>query len=169
MNKSGSGSRQYRVSGGRRRILCVRGSKNGPRNLTREEPALWRSEGEHSRQTWGAGHTRPVQWGNVERVEECEPRAQRQSGPFLVSYYRRLYFPGGSDGKASAYKAGDLSSIPGWERSSGEGNGNPLQYACLEKPMDGGACAAVHGSQSVVHDCATSLHFTRSLDCFEMK
>ena len=51
--------------------------------------------------------------GNVERVEECEPRAQRQSGPFLVSYYRRLYFPGGSDGKASAYKAGDLGSIPG--------------------------------------------------------
>ena len=48
-------------------------------------------------------------------------------------------FPGGSDGKASAYSAGDLGSIPGSGRSSGEGNGNPLQYSCLENPMDGGA------------------------------
>ena len=48
-------------------------------------------------------------------------------------------FPGGSDGKASAYSAGDLGSIPGSGRSSGEGNGNPLQYSCLENPMDRGA------------------------------
>ena len=55
-------------------------------------------------------------------------------------------FPGGSDGKTSAYNAGDLGSIPGSERSPGEGNGNPLQYSCLENPMDGGAwLAAVHG------------------------
>ena len=46
-------------------------------------------------------------------------------------------FPDGSDGKASAYNAGDPGSIPGLERSSGEGNGNRLQY-CLENPMDGG-------------------------------
>ena len=45
----------------------------------------------------------------------------------------------GSDGKASAYNAGDPGSIPGSGRSSGEGNGNPLQYSCLENPMDGGA------------------------------
>ena len=45
----------------------------------------------------------------------------------------------GSDGKASAYNAGDLGSIPGLGRSPGEGNGNPLQYSCLENPMDGGA------------------------------
>ena len=45
--------------------------------------------------------------------------------------------PGGSDGKASAYNVGDLGSIPGLGRSSGEGNGNPLQYSCLESPMDG--------------------------------
>ena len=44
-----------------------------------------------------------------------------------------------ADGKASAYNAGDLGSIPGSGRSSGEGNGNPLQYSCLENPMDGGA------------------------------
>ena len=47
--------------------------------------------------------------------------------------------PGGSDGKASAYNVGDPGSIPGLGRSSGEGNGNPLQYSCLENPMDGGA------------------------------
>ena len=46
---------------------------------------------------------------------------------------------GGSDGKASAHNAGDLGSIPGSGRSPGEGNGNPLQYSCLENPMDRGA------------------------------
>ena len=55
-------------------------------------------------------------------------------------------FPGGSDGKASVYNAGDLGSIPGLGRSPGEGNGNPLQYYCLENPMDRGAWkATVHG------------------------
>ena len=47
-------------------------------------------------------------------------------------------FPGGSDGKVSAYNVGDPVSIPGSGRSPGEGNGNPLQYSCLENPMDGG-------------------------------
>ena len=47
-------------------------------------------------------------------------------------------FPGGSDGKASAYNVGDLGSTPGLGRSSGEGNGNPLQYSCLANPMDRG-------------------------------
>ena len=55
-------------------------------------------------------------------------------------------FPGGSDGKASARNVGDPESIPGLGRSPGEGNGNPLQYSCLENPMDGGAWwATVHG------------------------
>ena len=48
-------------------------------------------------------------------------------------------FPGGSDGKVSVYNAGDPSSIPGLGRSPGEGNGNPLQYSCLENPIDRGA------------------------------
>ena len=48
-------------------------------------------------------------------------------------------FPGGSDGKSVCYNAGDPGSIPGLGRSPGEGNGNPLQYSCLENPMDGGA------------------------------
>ena len=48
-------------------------------------------------------------------------------------------FPGGSDGKATACNVGDLGSITGSGRSSGEGNGNPLQYCYLENSMDGGA------------------------------
>ena len=55
-------------------------------------------------------------------------------------------FPGGSDGKESACNAGDLGSIPVSGRSPGEGNGNPLQYSCLENPTEGGAWwATVHG------------------------
>ena len=49
-------------------------------------------------------------------------------------------FPGGSNGKVSAYNVGDPGSIPGSGRSPGEGNGNPLQYSCLENPMDREAC-----------------------------
>ena len=45
-------------------------------------------------------------------------------------------FPHSSVGKESACNAGDLGSIPGSGRSPGEGNGNPLQYSCLENPMD---------------------------------
>ena len=62
-------------------------------------------------------------------------------------------FPGGAEVKVSACKVGDLGSISGLGRSSGEGNGNPLQYSCLENPMAGGAWwAIVHGSQRVGHD-----------------
>ena len=52
-------------------------------------------------------------------------------------------FPGGSDGKESAYNAGDLGSIPGLGMSPGEENGNSLQYSCLENPMDRGAWRAI--------------------------
>ena len=45
-------------------------------------------------------------------------------------------FSGGSEGKASAYNVGDAGLIPGSGRSTGEGNGNPLKYSCLENPMD---------------------------------
>jgi len=47
--------------------------------------------------------------------------------------------PGGSNGKVSAYSAGDLGSISRSGGSPGEGNGNPLQYSCLENPMDRGS------------------------------
>ena len=48
-------------------------------------------------------------------------------------------FPGGSEVKASTWNAGDPGSIPGSGRSPGEGNGNPLQYSCLENTMERGA------------------------------
>ena len=54
-----------------------------------------------------------------------------------------LGFPGGSGGKESACNAGDPGLIPGWKRSPGEGHGNPLQYSCLEKPMDREAWQAI--------------------------
>ena len=69
-------------------------------------------------------------------------------------------FPGGSDGKVFAYDAEEPSSIPGWGRSLGEGNGNPHQYSCLEKS---------HGRRSLVGysprglkelDMTERLHFT---------
>ena len=59
-------------------------------------------------------------------------------------------------GKESACNAGDLDSIPGSGRSPGEGNGNPLQYPCLEHPMNRGTWqATVHGASRVGHDSAT--------------
>ena len=85
---------------------------------------------------------------------------------FWVSSFPFEYtvcFPGGSEVKASACNAGDLGSIPGSGSSPGEGNGNPLQYSCLENPKDGGAWwATVHGvpkSRTRLSDF-TSLHFT---------
>ena len=65
----------------------------------------------------------------------------------MVFTYRG--FPGGSEGKASAYNAGD----PGLGRSPGEGNGNPVQYSCLENPMDREAWQATnHGVSRVGHN-----------------
>ena len=55
----------------------------------------------------------------------------------------KSYFLGGSEGKESSCNAGDQGSIPGSGRSPGEGNGNPLQYSCLENSMDKGAWQAI--------------------------
>ena len=68
-------------------------------------------------------------------------------------------FPGGSDGKESACNVGDPGLIPGLGRSPGEGHGNPLQYSCLENPMDRGAL------QVTVHGVAkTQTHFVEQLN-----
>ena len=79
-----------------------------------------------------------------------------------MSYTYEKGFPGGSEVKASTCNEGDLGSIPGSGRSPGERNGNPLQYSCLENPMDGEAWrATVHGvakSRARLSDF-TSLHF----------
>ena len=78
-----------------------------------------------------------------------------------------LGFPGGSEVKASASNEGDPGSIPGLGRSPGEGNDNPLQYSCLENPMDREAWqATVHGvakSQTRLSD------FTHSNVCLIFK
>ena len=66
-------------------------------------------------------------------------------------------FPGGSDGKESACNVETLDSIPESERSPGEGNGNPLQYSCLENSMDKGPCGLQSiESQRVRHDWVTN-------------
>ena len=75
---------------------------------------------------------------------------------FLVSAPRVLGFPHSSVGKESVCNAGEPASIPGSGRSPGEGNGNPLQYSCLEIPMGRGTWwATVHGVTRVGHDLAT--------------
>ena len=75
----------------------------------------------------------------------------------IVSAFRILDFPGSSDSKASAYNAGDPVSIPGWGRSPREGNGNPLQYSCLDNPIVREAWqATVHGVARIGHNLATT-------------
>ena len=69
----------------------------------------------------------------------CPPVSTVAMNRTELGWSLELDFPGGSDGKASAYNTGDPGSIPGLGRSPGEGNGNPLQYSCLENPRDGGA------------------------------
>ena len=70
-----------------------------------------------------------------------------------------MCFSGSSDGKESAWNVGDLGLIPGWRKSSREGNGYPLQYSCLENPMDRGAWGAT------VMGTFTFFHFSA---CFTM-
>ena len=81
---------------------------------------------------------------------------------WTYTLFRR--FPGGLDGKEFAHNAGDPGSVPGLGRSPGEGHGNPLQYSCLENPMNRGArWATVHGvakSRTGLSDF-TFTHFTR--------
>ena len=75
-------------------------------------------------------------------------------GGVMITRVLQGGFPGGSDGKASACNVEDQGSIPGLGRSPGEGNGNSLQYSCLENSMDGGAWWATHSMalQRVRHD-----------------
>ena len=73
----------------------------------------------------GEGNGNPLQYS-------CPP-------PIKGAQRNILLFPGGFEVKASAWNVGDPGSIPGLGRSPGEGNGNPLQYSCLENYMEGGA------------------------------
>ena len=67
------------------------------------------------------------------------------------------YFPGGSDGKASVYNAGDPGSIPGLGSSPGEGNGNPLQYSCLPPTKKKGGLKEIFKKPKKNKD----MHFTK--------
>ena len=72
---------------------------------------------------------------------------------YKLIVYSKLGFTGGSDCKESACNAGDPGLIPGWGRSPGEGNGNPLQYSCPENSMDREAWqATVQGLPRVGHN-----------------
>ena len=76
----------------------------------------------------------------------CPYRLSSSNMPFMLSYVLPNRFPGSSDGKESAYNAGDPGLILGLGRCPGEGKGNSLQYSCLKNPMDRGAWRAiVHG------------------------
>ena len=78
--------------------------------------------------------------------------------------------PSSSAGKESACNAGDLGSIPGLGISPGEGNGSPLQYSCLENPMDRGAWqATVYGAARVEHDLVTKPPPPHESGMFTMK
>ena len=82
-----------------------------------------------------------------------------------LSHFHLFYwgFPGGSEGKASAYIAGDLGSIPGLGRSPGEGNGYPLQYSGLENSMDRRAWRATVHRVSKNQTRLSNFHFPLSL------
>ena len=76
----------------------------------------------------------------------CSPWGRKGLTGKVTSTSMVIGLPGGSDGKESACNVGDSGLIPGSGRSPGEGNGNPLQYSCLENPMDRGARrATVYG------------------------
>ena len=83
----------------------------------------------------------------------------------LIGIREVMGFPGGSDSEESACNVEDLGSIPGLGRSLGEGYGNPLQYSCLENPVDRGAWwATVHEvSESDMTECLSTAHMERSL------
>ena len=80
---------------------------------------------------------------------------------YIYYYYRlchRMGFPCDSKGKETACNVGDESSIPGLGTSPGEENGNPLQYSCLENPMDRGAWLAITHRVAKESDMTQQLH-----------
>ena len=82
---------------------------------------------------------------NICKIEDNTNTGNKHCQKQFTNSYNRL-----------ACNAGDLGSIPGMGRSPGEGNGSPLQYSCLENPMDKGAWqATIHGVTRVRHDLAT--------------
>ena len=73
-----------------------------------------------------------------------------------MKYCQPWDLPSGSDGKKSAYTAGEVGSIPGLRRPSGEGKVNPLQYSCLEISIDRGARQATVQATHTLHEVTKS-------------
>ena len=171
-------NRKWRILGvGRRRQwhptpVLLPGKSHGQRSLVGCSPwGRWESDMTEwlhfhfSLSCIGEGNGNPLQcswlenprdggawWAAVYGVAQSRTRLKR-----LSSSSSRVFkgFHGSLDGKASAYNAGDPGSVPGLGRSLGEGNGNPLQYSCLENPMDRGAWRAkVHEVARVRHNWA---------------
>ena len=103
-------------------------------------------------------HRRP-QWGKRNQesyLEKVKCELKFESEKKLREEKALLIKERWQDGKESASKAGDAGSNPGSGRSPGGGNGNPLQYSCLENPMDRGAWwVTVHGVTKSRHDWVT--------------
>ena len=98
----------------------------------------------------GEGNSNPLQYPCLENPRDEEAWQTTVHGVAkswtLSDFTFTFTFLGGSDGKEFSCNTGDLGSIPGLGRFPGEGNGKPLQYSCLENPMDRGAWqAVVHG------------------------
>ena len=90
----------------------------------------------------------PLQYSGLENSMDCIAHWVAKNRTRLSDFHFHSStkgFPGGSDGKEYARDAEDLGSIPGLRKSPGEENGDPLQYSCLENPMDRGTWwATVH-------------------------
>ena len=84
----------------------------------------------------------------IEKLTSCDWTRRLQV--FLPKGSYRWAFPSGSNGKEPACNAGDLGLILEWGKSPGEGHDNPLQYSCLENPMDRGTW------QATIHEAAKS-------------
>ena len=104
----------------------------------------WKSHGRRSLvgyRPWGHKESDTTEWLHV-HVHVHPQHADTCSRINIHTQRRPLFslcFPGGSEVKASAWNSGNPGSIPGLGRSPGEGNGNPLQYSCMENPMERGA------------------------------
>ena len=93
----------------------------------------------------GILQARTLEWVFYSPIKKSQAHENSLSIILSASLSQPLDFPGSSDGKESACKEGDLSSVPGLGRSPGEGNSYPLQYSCLESSIDRGAWwATVH-------------------------
>ena len=124
----------------------------------RQTPVQLPSGQLHQQQEQTEFNSSKCKWGQI-HAYHCKDRSTLKYilvNNFLHYLSSVLGFPCSSVGKESACNAGDQDSIPGSGRSPGEGDGNPLQYSCLENPMDRGAWqTTVHGVARGGHNLAT--------------